>query len=316
MAPPANRRTGFSRRAQYRTFLGYVAGVLAALLGAALVVSAMCAGGPSGLRTAASDATAPAASLAAGVRNGLGRIGQMIAGYATWGAENAALRREVALARSKAAETAAIAEENHRLTALLHLAATAPTPVAAAWLIASSDASARRYATISAGAAQGVRAGMPVRSATGLVGRVVEVGQSTARVLLVLDAESTIPAQRARDGLPMLVLGRGDGELQVRLLNLAENPLRPGDAIVASGSGGVFWPATPIAVVTRVTRDGATAAVLSDPAASEAVIVQPAWNPVADASLPPAPPTTAPPPARLAKKPAKPHAAKPHHHWL
>jgi rod shape-determining protein MreC len=40
-------------------------------------------------------------------------------------------------------------------------------------------------------------------------------------------------------------------------------------------------------VVTALTHDGALARVLASPAASEFVTVQPVWNPVADASLPP-----------------------------
>ena len=37
MAPSPQRRPGFSRRAQYTTFFGYMAGVLGALLGGALL---------------------------------------------------------------------------------------------------------------------------------------------------------------------------------------------------------------------------------------------------------------------------------------
>jgi len=47
-------------------------------------------------------------------------------------------------------------------------------------------------------------------------------------------------------------------------------------------------------VVTELTRDGAVARLLSDPAASDMVAVQPQWNPVEDASLPPQPPPGGP----------------------
>jgi rod shape-determining protein MreC len=36
MAPPSNRRTGFSRRAQYSTFFAYLAAGLGALIGGAM----------------------------------------------------------------------------------------------------------------------------------------------------------------------------------------------------------------------------------------------------------------------------------------
>jgi rod shape-determining protein MreC len=60
MAPPSARRPGFSRRAQYGLFLGYViavAGVLFAVL--LLIVAAIDPRGFSALKGAALDATSP-----------------------------------------------------------------------------------------------------------------------------------------------------------------------------------------------------------------------------------------------------------------
>ena len=130
---------------------------------------------------------------------------------------------------------------------------------------------------------------MPVRTPLGLVGRVIELGNNTARILLLSDSESVVPVRRASDGVPAFATGRADGTLQLRLISLGINPLKIGDAFVTSGSGGLYWPNTPVAVVTELTRDGAVARLLSDPAASDMVAVQPQWNPVEDASLPPPP---------------------------
>ena len=136
---------------------------------------------------------------------------------------------------------------------------------------------------------------MPVRSELGLVGRVLEVGHSTARVLLITDGESVVPVRRASDSIPAFAQGRSDGRVQVRLISLGINPLKPGDAFVTSGSGGLYRPGTPIAVVESVTRDGAIARVLSDPAASDYVAIEPVWAPKAAT-----PTATAPAPAPLA----------------
>ena len=54
--------------------------------------------------------------------------------------------------------------QNQRLKALLDLRESEPKPVAMARLIGSTSSSTRRFATISAGSRQGVRAGMAVRS--------------------------------------------------------------------------------------------------------------------------------------------------------
>jgi rod shape-determining protein MreC len=61
------------------------------------------------------------------------------------------------------------------------------------------------------------------------------------------------------------------------LVNLGVNPLKRGDAFVTSGSGGLYRPGTAIAVVTRITTDGAIARPLSDPGATEFVVVEPEW---------------------------------------
>ena len=51
----------------------------------------------------------------------------------------------------------------------------------------------------------------------------------------------------------------------VRLISLGINPLKKGDVLVTSGAGGLYRTGIPVAVVTRLTRDGAIARVLSDP---------------------------------------------------
>ena len=134
---------------------------------------------------------------------------------------------------------------------------------------------------------------MPVRTPLGLVGRVLEVGHATSRVLLVTDSESVVPVRRASDSIPGFAQGRADGTLQIKLISLGINPLKRGDAFVTSGTGGLYRPGTPIAIVESLTRDGAIARLLSDPAASEFVAVEPIWT-AAPTELPRAAPSGGP----------------------
>ncbi|HMO69275.1 MAG TPA: rod shape-determining protein MreC, partial [Novosphingobium sp.] len=138
--------------------------------------------------------------------------------------------------------------------------------------------STRRFATLGAGSRDGVASGMPVRAPQGLLGRVLEVGPSTARILLITDSESVVPVRRARDGVPAFAQGTGDGRLRLRLINLGINPIRKGDAFVTSGSGGLYPPGIPVAIVTQITSDGAIANPASDPATSDLVLVEQAWS--------------------------------------
>jgi rod shape-determining protein MreC len=215
---------------------------------------------------------------------------ETISGYFTRGADNARLKREVELARVRLVEAAAVKEENARLKAVLGLANREPRPVAITRLIGSTAASGRRFAVLGVGASEGVRVGMPVRAPLGLVGRVLEVGSASARVLLITDSESIVPVRRAGDGVPAFATGQADGTIRLRLINLGINPLKPGDPFVTSGAGGLYRPDTAFAVVTRLLPDGAMARPLADPGTTEFVVVDPVWEASqVGADLPPLP---------------------------
>lgn len=280
MAPSANRRPGYSRRAQYGTFFGYAAGVLGALAGAlALAMSFLDPGAFAGLRGIAANAATPGGLATAETRVAGRGLLSGIGAYFAAGSQNVRLKRELREARSRLAEAEATAAENRRLKALMGLTQGGAPVIAVATLTSSTASSTRRFATISAGTSDGVSIGMPVRSTEGLIGRVLEAGGHTARVLLVTDTESVVPVRRARDGLPAFAQGRGDGSIKIRLINLGINAVRKGDVFVTSGSGGLYRPGTAIAVAVQLTNDGAIGRVLSDPAATEYVVVERTWVP-------------------------------------
>lgn len=301
MAAPERGRPGFSRRAQYGIFSGYVAAVLGALGGIVLLfVSISDAGAFASLHRAGVEAASPLGAAAAAMRSAAGRLFDAVAGYARAGSQNAALRREVQAARVQQVRLQGVVAENRRLKALLGVIDRGKRPVAAARLIGSTSASTRRLAILGAGSRHGVRPRMPVRSAVGLVGRVLEVGPSTARVLLVTDGENVVPVRRVRDGVAAFSQGRADGRLVLRLIDIGVNPLRRGDVFVTSGSGGVYPPNIPVAVVESLTPDGAVARIVSDPASAEFVIVEPVFQ-----NLPaPHPGNPAPPPTSPAAPPS------------
>jgi len=203
---------------------------------------------------------------------------EAIAGYYDAGSKNAELLREMQIARVGLAETRALEQENIRLRAVLGMARDDVRPVAIARLIGSTSSSARRIAYLGAGRSDGVSAGMPVTSPMGLVGRVLEAGSASSRVLLLTDSESIVPVRRATDDVVAFAEGRADGSLRLRLINLGVNPLKVGDVFVTSGAGGMFRPGIAVAMVTELTDDGAIGQLLSNPAATDVVIVEPIWQ--------------------------------------
>ncbi len=286
MAPPAHRRSGVNKKAQLGVFTGYVVAGFGALFGAALLtISLLRPEAFSGLRTMAADAAAPLGSAGAAGRTGGQDFFDAIAGYYRAGSRNAELEEEVRIARVRLAEAAAMKQENARLKAVLGLTRDDPKPVATARLIGSTASSARRLGYISAGRNDGVRPGMPVTSPMGLVGRVLEAGAESSRVLLLTDSESMVPVRRATDNVVAFAEGRADGSLRLRLINLGINPIRRGDVFVTSGAGGLFRPGIAVAIASEITRDGAIAQLLSNPAATDVVVVEPVWQPEAVEAL-------------------------------
>ena len=279
MAPPAHRRSGVNKKAQLGVFTGYVVAGFGVLFGAALLIISMLRPDAfDGLRMMAADAASPAGEAGAVGRTNSQGFFEAIAGYYRAGSRNAELEREMEIARVRLAEADALRQENARLKAVLRLSEGDTEPVAVARLIGSTSSSVRRIGFISAGRNDGVRPGMPVVSPMGLVGRVLEAGARSSRVLLLTDSESMVPVRRATDNTVAFAEGRSDGSLRLRLVNLGINPIKKGDVFVTSGAGGLFRPNVAVAVAREITRDGAIAQLLSNPAATDLVTVEPIWQ--------------------------------------
>jgi rod shape-determining protein MreC len=314
MAPPSSRRSGFSKKAQFSVFTGYLLAAAGALAGLGLLVLSLwqpTAFAP--LRGLAGDIVSPAGEASATVRDGRQGLFSGITGYIRAGSQNAALREEMELARLRLAEAEAVKDENRRLKALLGLNDKAIKPVAVARLVGSSATSGRRFAYLGAGRSDGVAEGMPVMSERGVIGRVLETGNRAARVLLLTDSESVLPVRRAKGDVVAFAEGRGDGMLRVRLVNLGINPLKVGDLMVTSGAGGYYRPGVAVGIITKITPDGGLARLVAEPSAIGFVAVEPVYQPEAVAALqsarapldaPPAAPMPTPSPASANPDPA------------
>ncbi len=266
MAPPPNRRPGFSRKAQYGLFATYVIAVAGVAFAALLLVISIA--DPTGfhaLRSVGAEITAPVARFFNSIRRTTNDAGSNMSAYFDAASKNAALTREVKLSRTKLIEAKAIKLENVRLRRLLAIIDDTPETVAVGRLISSTASSSRRVATLSIGSNYGIISAQPVRGSEGLIGRIVEVGPTTARVLLITDAENLVPVMRASDGLPAFATGLANGLVVIKPINLGESPFKPGDLIVTSGDGGLYPPNIPFARVLKKTNDGALARPMADP---------------------------------------------------
>ena len=282
MAPP---RPGWSRRAQYGLFFSFIAVVVGLVAGIFLLILSLVAPKTfEGIRGAALDITGPVSgglhevtATAQGLWSGAGNY---------WDAvhQNAKLKAERRAMLNRMVEAKAILQENRQLKAALQLRERSRQAVAAGRIVGSSLNSPRRYAVLSVGTGDGVRIGMPVRSPEGLIGRIVDAGNLASRVLLVSDRSNIVPSRLLRGGLPVISQGRGDGTVDVRPLEVGRNPFKRGDILVTSGTGGLYPPLIPVARIVRLDDDGAIAVPLADPAVTSFAIVEPPFEPEAEAA--------------------------------
>jgi rod shape-determining protein MreC len=287
----ATTRPGWSRRAQYGlffSFLGVVAGIILGLI--LLVISLVSPTSFAMLRGAALDVTGPVASALHEVTATVGGLFTGADDYWDAASQNAELKRERKAMLQRMVEAKAIFQENVQLKQALQLREHLPAVVATGRIVGSSFNSPRRFAILSAGRSAGVETGMPVRSPEGLVGRIIDAGELSSRVLLVSDRASIVPARLLRNGLPVITQGRGDGTMDVRPLEVGRNPFKPGDIVVTSGTGGLYPPLVPIARVVKLKDDGAIGLPLADPSATSFAVVQPPFEPAAASDSAPSAP--------------------------
>jgi rod shape-determining protein MreC len=108
-----------------------------------------------------------------------------------------------------------------------------------------------RTALLSAGTRDGIAKGQAVLGGDGLVGRIVDVGASSARVLLVTDLNSRVPVFIEPGRERAVLAGDNSSEPHLEFL-AAEARLNIGDRLVTSGEGGLFPPGLPVGRVSEV----------------------------------------------------------------
>ncbi|MBU6507975.1 MAG: rod shape-determining protein MreC [Alphaproteobacteria bacterium] len=141
--------------------------------------------------------------------------------------------------------------ENEELRNLVKFAPQGAVSSVAAQVIADSGGAFLRNILVNVGQSEGVTRGQPALTGDGLVGRVIELGDRTARILLLTDINSHIPV--VVEGTHERAMLNGDNSDQPRLVYFQpKTPVKPGDHIVTSGSGGVFPPDLPVGVVVSV----------------------------------------------------------------
>src|SRR5574340_489547 len=163
-------------------------------------------------------------------------------------------RAQLMLGVSRGAE---MARENAELRALLKLQDRPGQKVVHAALLYQGHNWFAQRITLDQGRDAGLRTGLPVVDAGGLVGQVTNVYPGSSEVTLVSSTEQLTPVFVERTGQRGLAAGTGHGQMELRYMP-SQTDLRAGDRLLTSGIDRVYPAGIPVATINRVSRSQAS----------------------------------------------------------
>lgn len=205
----------------------------------------------SNIRTGITDVAAPVLVTLAAPADALADMSLWLQEVSSLYAENQRLKTANASLMQWQTIARGLDAENQKLRALMHVAPMGSASYITARVIGDSNSPYVRSMLIGSGTADGVQKNQVVMSEKGIVGRVVEAGAHSSRVLLMTDINSRLPiiteGSRERG-----ILG-GDNSDTPTLRYLPENSqVTIGERIVTTGDGGALPPDLPVGIVTAI----------------------------------------------------------------
>lgn len=205
----------------------------------------------SSARMSAADTFSPVLSV---IRSPFDTASDMIGdatGLAALKAENMRLNEENTRLREWYQRALALQVENKALGSLLNVKLAPELKFTTARILSDTSSSYVKSLLISAGTEEGLAKSQPVLSGEGVLGQIVELGDHTARVLLLTDLNARIPVVIENSNVHAIVAGTNGKE--VTLTHLPEDTqFKEGHRLLTSGLGGVYPAGLPVGVVTKV----------------------------------------------------------------
>lgn len=215
------------------------------------------------IRTRVVDAVEPLLAAAAQPITTVSGWLDMVGSLPTVHAENEKLRAEIEQLRQWEFAARELEAENRALRTLVNAAPELPGHHIVARVIADPGGSFVHSLLLNAGRREGVKPGLAVVNAEGMIGRVTEVGERSARVLLVTDLNSRIPVRLASTRDRAILAGDNSDEPRLIYLPVGTT-VTPGERVVTSGHDGILPPGLAIGVVSSVGQEGVRVKPLVD----------------------------------------------------
>jgi rod shape-determining protein MreC len=168
--------------------------------------------------------------------------------------ENESLKEQVTSLEQKLIDYQEAYVENLRLRRLLDFRSTIETETIAAQVVLHDLTGWFQTLMIDKGFRDGVAPDMAVVNDEGVVGRVLDVSDRYARVLLVTDAGSSIDAIIQRNRVRGIVCGKDANTCVLKYVR-GNLDVQVGDLVVTSGKDGVFPKGLRLGTIQGVYRD-------------------------------------------------------------
>lgn len=201
------------------------------------------------IRMQASDALMPILAQAAAPVHGAAAFIRDVSGLAAIQSEMASLRNENVRLREWYNRAVYLETENETLRGLMKVTPDVPHEFVSARVISDAGNAYVKTLLVAAGSENGVEKGQAVLSGEGLVGRILEVGRKSARVLLVTDINSRVPVLIQGTQDHAIVAGSNDDQAVLKHLPPGYK-LQSGAVIMTSGHGGIFPAGLPLGRVS------------------------------------------------------------------
>ncbi|MFN4088160.1 MAG: rod shape-determining protein MreC [Alphaproteobacteria bacterium] len=256
--PPLNESLPLKAILRRSVFMAFVGAAVALMLVGKIETVLV-----EGLRTRATDAITPILDVLSRPVAGFAAAVENIGEFASLRSENARLRAENERLVHWQLTARRLEGENQSLRDLLRLQPGPQARHIAARVVADTGGAFARSVLVNAGSLDGVQRKQSVLSGEGLVGRVVQVGQRSARVLLITDMNSRVPVVVGDQRRHAILIGT-NGDRPVLRHFVGDDEVERGAFVMTSGQGGVFPPGLPIGVVAGETSDGPAVMPLID----------------------------------------------------
>lgn len=167
--------------------------------------------------------------------------------------ENERLRKRIQTLEVERQRLLEAEATNNQLKRLLDFRGQLQGNVVTASIIANTASSWFQSCMLDKGSADGVRKGMAVVTASGVVGQVVAVTPRTAKVLLLTDPNSGIDVLVQRTRARGIVSGSLENGTILKYVKRSED-IQEGDRLLTAGTDGVFPKGMMAGTVIKVTK--------------------------------------------------------------